>query len=78
MGRGKVISRFRVGSSVEWKWGAHLAHGKVVETFTEDVTRQIKGEAVKRKASRDEPAYLIEQEDGDRVLKSASELSRRE
>jgi hypothetical protein len=40
------------------------------------VTRSIKGEKVKRKASPEEPAYLTVQEDGDRVLKSHSELEK--
>lgn len=30
-----------------------------------------------RNASEDEPAYLIEQEDGDEVLKSGSELKKK-
>ena len=34
----------------------------------------IKGSKVSREASKDDPAYLIEQEDGDEVLKSHSEL----
>jgi hypothetical protein len=38
------------------------------------VTRRIKGVEVTRKASPEEPAYMIEQDDGGRVLKSASEL----
>ena len=67
---------FRKGSQVTWKRGAHSATGKVTQRFTQDVTRTIKGEKVKRKASPDEPAYLIVQEDGDRVLKSGSEISR--
>ncbi|MEL6619026.1 MAG: HVA1 family protein, partial [Pseudomonadota bacterium] len=33
------------------------------------------GTAVTHNASADNPAFLIEQEDGDLVLKSASELS---
>ena len=66
---------FRKGSKVSWTWGASTASGKIVERFTEPVTRTIKGTEVKREASTKEPAYLIEQEDGDRVLKSRSELS---
>jgi hypothetical protein len=65
---------FRKGSKVTWKWGAHTAEGKIVERFTSKVTRTIKGSEVTREASRKEPAYLIEQEDGDKVLKSKSEL----
>lgn len=68
---------FRKGSKVTWTWGAHTAQGKIVERFTSSVTRTIKGSEVTRKASRKEPAYLIEQEDGDKVLKSRSELSAR-
>lgn len=66
---------FRKGSKVSWKWGANTAEGKIVERFTEKVTRTIKGSEVTREASSKEPAYLIEQEDGDKVLKSKSELT---
>ena len=66
----------RKGSKVSWSWGANTAHGKIVERFTSKVTRTIKGTTVTREASRKEPAYLIEQEDGDRVLKSRGELTR--
>ncbi|MBN8932952.1 MAG: DUF2945 domain-containing protein, partial [Rhizobium pusense] len=48
----------------------------ILEVFTEDVERTISGSTIKRKASKDEPAYLIEQEDGGKVLKSRSELER--
>ncbi|ODT71956.1 MAG: DUF2945 domain-containing protein [Pelagibacterium sp. SCN 63-23] len=65
----------RKGSKVTWKWGANTASGKIVERFTQPVSRVIKGSEVKRHASAKEPAYLIEQEDGDRVLKSRSEVS---
>ena len=50
------------------------ATGKITESFTEAVERTIKGTKVKRDADTDNPAYLIEQDDGDRVLKSHSEL----
>ena len=65
----------RKGSKVSWKWGEHTAHGKVVDKFTEKVTRKLKGSEVTRDASEEEPAYLIEQEEGDQVLKSGSELT---
>ena len=70
------MQEFAKGTEVEWKWGAHKARGRIAQSFVRDVTRTIKGETVKRKASTDEPAYLIEQEDGGRVLKSHSELDR--
>ncbi|QCI97063.1 DUF2945 domain-containing protein [Agrobacterium larrymoorei] len=68
------MTKFRKGTKVSWKWGNGKGEGKVAESFTEDVERKIEGSVIKRKASEDEPAYLIEQEDGAKVLKSHSEL----
>lgn len=64
-----------VGDTVEWKWGSGTASGTIVERFTDKVTRTIKGSEVTRNATEGDPAYLLEQDDGDIVLKSASELS---
>ncbi len=69
-----MTTGFSEGDSVKWKWSKGWGRGKVAERFTEDVTRSLSGTEVKREASRDEPAYLIEQDDGDRVLKSHSEI----
>lgn len=65
---------FHIGDDVEWDWGSGTGTGSITERFTEDVTRTIKGNDVTRNASEDEPAYLIEQSDGDEVLKSATEI----
>ena len=70
------MATFKTGDAVSWHWGSGTATGTVTESFTEPVTRTIKGTDVTRNATPDEPAYLIEQADGDRVLKSASELSK--
>jgi hypothetical protein len=70
------MQKINVGNDVEWKWGRSKAEGKVAEKFTKDVERKIKGTTVKRKADKEEPAFLIKQEDGDRVLKSQSELKK--
>ncbi len=66
----------RVGSRVRWKWGSGHGEGKVVETFTDRVTRRIEGSEITRNATTGEPAHLIETDDGSRVLKSASEIER--
>lgn len=66
---------YETGDEVEWNWGSGTGTGTVQEVFTERVTRTIDGTEVTRNADPDNPAYLIEQEDGDRVLKSESELS---
>ena len=69
------MADINVGDKVEWNWGNGTGEGKVTERFTEKVTRTIDGTEVTRNASDDDPAFMIEQEDGDRVLKSGSELS---
>lgn len=65
-----------IGDEVEWNWGSGTGTGKVTERFTSKVTRTLAGNEVTRNATDDAPAYLIEQDDGDEVLKSASELSK--
>ena len=65
---------YEEGTAVEWEWGSGVATGTIRERFTRDVERSLEGTSVKRKATQDEPAYLIEQDDGDRVLKSHSEV----
>ncbi len=65
---------FEKGDTVAWSWGTGTATGRVTEVFTSKVTRKIKGKAITREATAEEPAYLIRQEDGDQVLKSGSEL----
>lgn len=65
---------YNTGTKVKWKWGNGWGHGEVDERFTEKVTRTIDGSEVTRDASEEEPAYLVVQEDGARVLKSHSEL----
>ncbi|MEM7784321.1 MAG: DUF2945 domain-containing protein [Planctomycetota bacterium] len=67
---------YNVGSKVKWKWGSGWGHGVVNERFTEKVTKTVKGSEITRDASSEEPAYLIEQEDGDQVLKSHSEVQK--
>ena len=70
------MTAIRKGSKVEWNWGKGEATGKVEERFTEKVTRKIKGKSITRNATKDDPAFLVSQEDGDKVLKSESELKK--
>ncbi len=62
------------GDKVQWKWGNGTGKGTVTKVYTRKITKTIKGAEVTREASDDAPAYLIEQKDGDEVLKSGSEL----
>ncbi|MCX7567273.1 DUF2945 domain-containing protein [Sulfitobacter sp. F26169L] len=62
------------GDKIEWDWGDGTAQGVVQETYSRNITRKIKGTEVTRNGSEDDPALLIEQSDGDEVLKLASEV----
>ena len=62
------------GTSVEWDWGDGTARGTVSKVYTRKQTLEIKGSEVTRDADDACPAYKIEQEDGDIVLKSHSEV----
>lgn len=64
------------GTKVEWEWGEGSTTGTVKKIYTQKTTHKIKGSEVTREASNDCPAYLIEQDDGDEVLKSHSEVDR--
>ncbi len=67
---------FDTGDEVSWNWGNGTGTGKVTKRYTSKITKTISGSEITRNATEDEPAFLIEQEDGDEVLKSGSELSR--
>ncbi len=69
------MAEFRKGQRVSWSWGSGSAEGTVADRFERRVQRTIKGTKVVRSGSKDNPALLIEQEDGGRVLKLGSELS---
>lgn len=71
-----MSDRFREGARVRWHWGQGTATGKVRERFERRVSRTIKGKRIHRRGTHDNPAYLIEQDDGDRVLKRGSELEK--
>ena len=66
------------GTKVKWKWGSGTATGKVIETYSESVTKTIKGSKITRNGEKGNRALFIEQEDGDKVLKSESEVEKAE
>jgi len=65
---------YQTNTKIEWDWGEGTATGYVREVHRESVTRTLKGTEVTRDGSDDNPAYLIEQDDGDQVLKLHSEI----
>ena len=65
---------YHTNTKVQWDWGDGTAEGYIRGVFREKTTRTIKGAQVTRNGSTDDPAYLIEQHDGDEVLKLHSEI----
>tara|TARA_R100001530_G_scaffold95226_2_gene66148 strand:- start:47 stop:265 length:219 start_codon:yes stop_codon:yes gene_type:complete len=67
----------RKGSKVMWKWGSGEAEGKVIDTFSTEITKTIKGSKITRKGKKDNKALYIEQANGDKVLKLENEVNRK-
>ncbi len=72
-----MTQTYNKGTKVSWKWGSGTASGTVEESFTSRVKRTIKGKEITRDADNNNPAYMVKQEDGDRALKSHSELNKK-
>ena len=70
------MASYSEGDKVKWEWGDGTATGTIQSMFEEKTTRKIKGNEVTRDGSKDDPALYIEQEDGDNVLKLASEVEK--
>ena len=60
----------RTGDKVSWKSHGGTAHGKVVRKVTG--TTQVEGHEVR--ASKDEPQFVVETEDGKRAAHKADVL----
>jgi len=70
------MRKYKKGSNVRWSWGGGTAHGQVTDSFTRRVQRTIAGSRIVKNGTERCPAYLIEQDDGSRVLKLHSEIER--
>lgn len=68
------MSGFSEGTLVEWDWGNGTAEGEVSAVYTQKRTLKIDGHEVTRRANKDCPSYKIEQDDGQIVFKSHSEV----
>ncbi|WP_411827921.1 DUF2945 domain-containing protein [Luteolibacter sp. AS25] len=70
------MKSYATNTKVKWSWGNGEAAGKVRKVYHESITKTLKGSEITRKGTDDNPAYLIEQDDGDEVLKLHSELEK--
>jgi len=66
----------REGSKVKWEWGTGTAEGKVIETYSEKVTKRIQGSEITRNGEEGNKALFIEHKDGSKVLKLESEVEK--
>ena len=67
----------RKGTQVTWKYGTGTATGKIESVHKESISRTLKGSEITRNGTAADPALLIVQENGDKVLKLQSEVSRK-
>lgn len=68
---------YKERDAVFWKWGNKILKGTVVEVYFVSTEIEIKGTKIKRKGSKENPAYLIRKEDSIKyLLKLHSELLR--
>lgn len=72
-----MAKKRKKGDKVSWKFGGNEAKGKVVQRFTEKVTKRIKGKKITRNATKENPAYLVKTKDGKKALKSGKQLKKR-
>ena len=70
------MAKLSEGDTVKWTWGSGTATGEVQSIFHQKTVRTIKGSEVTRNGTKDDPAIYIQQDDGDTVLKLASEVSK--
>jgi hypothetical protein len=64
----------RKGTKVSWKYGTGTATGKIESVHKESITRKLKGSDITRNGTDDDPALIIVQDNGDKVLKLQSEV----
>lgn len=76
MGNWIVTTKYQQGATVEWRWGQGKGAGKVKSSFEATVSRKIAGSEITRHGSKENPAYYIETDDGENVLKLHSELEK--
>lgn len=70
-----LASRFKVGSRVSWSGPGLAGHGTVKKVYTRTARVKIDNQTVERLGTPDDPALLIQSDDGHQFLKLSSEVS---
>ncbi|GAA1389310.1 hypothetical protein GCM10009613_28060 [Pseudonocardia kongjuensis] len=71
-----MTRKFAKGTRVAWNWGNGRPEGTVADWATDRIERTINGSVQSRNGTEDNPAYVLEQDDGQTVLKLHSELEK--
>ena len=69
-----MTKSYSKGDKAEWKWSNGTASGEVEKVSHEKTDIQSNGSTITRNGSKDDPAVVIKQNDGTKVIKLASEL----
>lgn len=68
------MTHYSAGDTAKWKWGNGTASGTVEKVAHSKTEIQSKGETITRNGTKDNPAVVIKQDDGTKIIKLASEL----
>ena len=70
-----MTAKVKTGDDVTYRWGKGTVSGEVTKVHTRDVAKTIKGNTVKRAASKAEPAVENKTAKGKTVLKTTTEVT---
>ena len=66
----KMREPFTIGTIVSWRWGPGRPRGIIEEIYPHPIEKMIKGSAIKRNGTDENPAYYIKAKNGSYVLKT--------
>jgi hypothetical protein len=69
------MADIKKGDVVTWNWGDGTAEGEISSVSFEKTSIQVEDSEITRNGTPDNPAIIIEQDDGARILKLLSEVS---
>ena len=67
----------QVGDTAHWKWGNGMAEAQVEELHPEPTTILTKGAKVTRNGTMDNPAVIMKNKKGVKILKLESEIDKK-
>ena len=72
----KVGSFFNIGDRVSWQVGSRRARGQIKTKYLYTVTKRVREGAITQRGSEEDPALLIECDDGSEELRLESEVEK--